>query len=72
MPRGPRTGEAFQVYLPEGMKDLLEILAKRNYRKMSSEFVMALTKHLEANGLPYTPPAANGTATPAKKGTRKK
>jgi hypothetical protein len=51
--RGPRTGTPIQVYLPDGMKELLVQLAEQNMRKISAEVVIALRRHLAENGLPF-------------------
>jgi hypothetical protein len=53
------------------MKELLIQLATKNRRKMSSEVVIALEKHLEAHGLPFIE-LVEIPAAPAKKGAKKK
>jgi hypothetical protein len=46
-----KTAAKFIVRLPDGMRERLAKLAGREERSMNGEFIVALKRHLEANGL---------------------
>jgi predicted HicB family RNase H-like nuclease len=46
-----KTAAKFIVRLPDGMRERLAKLAEREERSMNGEFIVALRRHLEANGL---------------------
>lgn len=55
-PRG-RKGVAISAYIPQRIKDLMELLGERNHRTFTGELIVALEEHLRQNGLlPQLPP----------------
>jgi hypothetical protein len=66
-PKPNRRGKPLHVWLDPALRDLLDALAARTRRSLTTEVTIALEAHLTAAGL-WPPPAPSSTDTPSESG----
>jgi hypothetical protein len=52
--KAPRKGKTIGAWIPTKAKEVLEELAERNDRSLTSEIMRALRRHFEAEGVEWT------------------
>lgn len=67
-----RTGVPLQVYVPHRYKELLERMAARGRRPVTSELLLALEMYFKAAGEWPLPDAPDDDAPPPKRGRPRK